>query len=460
MYCKIGLRCAAVVIALSLVFAARLAAQDESPPAPETRVAKLERLRNELTPTDSQRQFAGEDREAAKAKEEPEAPDAPPKRKVIISLKVPDGEPAPGGELLVRCFPKTSRGSYETKTLPLGAAPVEFEAAVPCRLRWETDNLIGYWIKEETIDLAEAPEPLVKEIEALPAGAVVGRIRETDGAPCTLFQYNLVVLAAPPEVQNSYLGFTTGGVAQDAEGRFMVGPLPLGGTYRIDIHGQGELSNTHVASEDFTLTPDACVREIELQLPEGVTVAGRILDPEGNPAPDIQVHLGHRSGNSSREGSPVATDADGEFRFPRVNPELSGMYYLHVKPQQVYRGFQAVLDPKETPTLQLRRGWSLEGLLLEHRTGKVVPGAKLYARPAQYDRNLYAGAHEVQTDAAGRFRFDTLEPLRYRFYAMGVNAVQHAPPWEGDPRFREQVILSGDVHAGANLTPVPPPPEE
>jgi hypothetical protein len=110
--------------------------------------------------------------------------------------------------------------------------------------------------------------------------------------------------------------------------------------------------------------------------------------------------------------------------------------------------------------VKLQPGRVVEGVLVEHATGKVIPAAQLYARPAQYDQRYYVGTHETRTDAAGRFRFETLEPILYRFYSSAVNAAQAAPPWQADPRSQEEIVLSGDVQQGSDLMPIPPPPED
>lgn len=388
-------------------------------------------------------------------------PRAAPRRKVTLTLKIPPGEPAPRGELLVHIAPTgASLDTRESKRLPVGDGALEFDVPVPCRLYWETDHLIGYWIKEESLNLVAAPGPLVKEIEALPAGAVAVQVREPDGSPCPAFICHVVIVAPPPESRQTYLGIHTSSMVQDSSGRFVVGPLPLGGVYRVEIQGHGEKANTRVASEDLSLTREESVRLVELRMPVGVEVAGRVVDSEDQPVAGIQVQLGHRAGNRSHEGAVATTDQAGKFQFPGVNPELGGDYYVHVRPQQAFRGQQTAIDLRDKDTtVRLQRGLAIEGVLLEHRTGKVVPGATVYARPAQFDQNFYPGAHETRTDRAGRFRFQSLEPLRYRFYVNGVNAVQEAPPWEADSRLGDQVILSGDVQQAAGLTPVPPPPE-
>ncbi len=389
------------------------------------------------------------------------APATGPHRKVVLKLKTPAGEPPPRGELLVRVFPQRSNATHETKTLPVTGTQVEFSAPVPCRLQWETDNLVGYWIKEESVELADAPDPLVKEINAFPAGAIYGRVFDSGGSPCNSFNYSIVMVSQPRELQQPHLGISLGGASRDGTGRFVVGPLPLDGTYRVEIQGQNERANTRAASEDLTLTRDESVRNVELRLPEGVAIEGQVVDPLGKPTEGVEVRLGHRTANRSYEGASVTTDGEGKFRFPHVNPELPGAYYLHVKPQQVYRGQQLMWRPGEEPlVVRLQRGWSIDGMLLEHNTGKVIPGAKVYAHPSQYDQKFYLGSHDTVTDAAGRFRLQTLEPLPYRFYANNVNAAQGAPPWEVDPRTQEEVILSGDVQQGADLAPVPPPPDE
>jgi protocatechuate 3,4-dioxygenase beta subunit len=382
-----------------------------------------------------------------------------PRRKVVLKLKTPEGEPPPRGELIVHCYPTRPPAIYERRVVPLAGNQVEFDAPVPCRLQWHPDNLIGYWIKMEQVEMAEAPTPFEKEIDALPAGAVYGQMLNEDGSPCPSFSLSVHTVSPAPEVQNAYLG-NLSSFHQGGDGRFVIGPLPLGGVYRIEVQGQGERTNTRVASEDLTLTRAESVHRVELRMPEGITLAGRVVDPEGKPIPAVEVRLGRQTPNRSDEGAAQATDQDGRFEFAHVNAELPGTYYIHVQPQQQYRGQRSNWKPGSELTVQLRRGWRLEGQLIEHNTGRVIPGAVLYAQPAVFDRNFYVGRHEVRTDAAGRFRYETLEPIPYRFYASGVNAAQGAPPWEADPRAVSEIILSGDVAQGSDLLPVPPPPDE
>jgi protocatechuate 3,4-dioxygenase beta subunit len=341
---------------------------------------------------------------------------------------------------------------------PLNGSQVEFDAQVPCRLQWQSDSLVGYWLKIEQIELAEAPEPLVKEIDAFPAGAVYGQVLRPDGTPPEGFILLVHTASPAPEVQNGYLG-TMSAVNQSGDGRFVVGPLPLGGVYRIEVQGQGDRINTRVTSEELSLTREQSVRRVELLMPEGTAVAGQVFDPEGKAVAGVEVRLGHKTANRSHEGASQRTDDEGRFRFLHVNAEMPGTYYVHVQPLTKLRGQQAIWKPGSELAIQLQRGWSLEGRLLEHNTGKVIPGATLYAQPAIYDQNFYLGRHEVRTDAAGRFHYDTLEPFPYRFYASGVNASQGAPPWEADPRSTSEIILSGDVQQGSELLPVPPPPD-
>jgi hypothetical protein len=361
--------------------------------------------------------------------------------------------------LIVHCNPTRSGASSERLVLPLTGNQVEFEAPVPSRLQWQSENLVGYWIKQENIELAEAPTPLVKEIDALPAGAVYGQVLDPQGDPAQGFLLMVHVVSAPAEVQNGYLGINLSNYNQSGDGRFVMGPLPLGGVYRVEVQGQGDRANTRVASEDITLTREASVRRVELRMPEGTTLAGQVVDPEGKPVFGVEVRLGHRTANRSHEGVSVRTDGEGRFAFQHVNAELPGTYYVHVHPQEKHRGQNALWKPGEELKVQLKRGWILEGLLVEHATGKVIPGATLSAQPAVYDQHFYLNRHEARTDAAGRFRYDTLEPIPYRFYASGVNAAQGAPPWEADPRASSELILSGDLPRGSELLPVPPPPD-
>lgn len=64
--------------------------------------------------------------------------------------------------------------------------------------------------------------------------------------------------------------------------------------------------------------------------------------------------------------------------------------------------------------IQLKKGHTATGFVVEHATGWPIPGVEVYALPRPYsaDRVGYVNAFG-KTDAKGRFNFDILDEYEY-----------------------------------------------
>ncbi|MFT5326288.1 MAG: hypothetical protein ACI8P0_004163, partial [Planctomycetaceae bacterium] len=99
--------------------------------------------------------------------------------------------------------------------------------------------------------------------------------------------------------------------------------------------------------------------------------------------------------------------------FVTVRPEV------RVVGPSGYIGFTGMLSelPEIAPAmfeLQLARGVSASGTIVDAQTGRPVPNARIRVYPANFEAANFKENIRTTTDARGEFRFDNLEPMKYR----------------------------------------------
>jgi protocatechuate 3,4-dioxygenase beta subunit len=209
--------------------------------------------------------------------------------------------------------------------------------------------------------------------------------------------------------------------------------LPLGGHYRLVAREFTETAARWVVSDEFALDDSHPIEEFDLRLLRGRTVTLRVVDPQGEPIPDLAAELqwscsdGHHS-----HGSSVTrfTDARGIARFENatVGGDLGPLkmtVYTKIAPPPGCVGLQCRLDALPSSSsadheARLTQGVSASGVLIDAATGRPIPRAKIRIYPhhssnAAYFTNIY-----TTTNARGEFQFDTLEPVRYEGHIEGT----------------------------------------
>ena len=123
----------------------------------------------------------------------------------------------------------------------------------------------------------------------------------------------------------------------DQDGRFAF-PRILPGTYRVDAQKTGLVS---LSQSDRPTTIDVVAdrtSELRMQMQKGAAITGRVLDPSGEPLPDVSVmvmhHVDRPGGMPSRllpaGGQGQQTNDLGEFRISGVPP---GEYFVVAMPR-------------------------------------------------------------------------------------------------------------------------------
>jgi RNA polymerase sigma factor (sigma-70 family) len=204
----------------------------------------------------------------------------------------------------------------------------------------------------------------------------------------------------------------------------------------------------------YALSPRGDHDRLVCELETGRAVRGRLVDAQGKPANQVQVHvvgmaqagagMGALRFSDPADGltawpAPVVTDQAGEFVFPNAgsNGELDlqvrdnrfAPQWLVLKPAQ-----KGTVEPA-TFTLQPRR--TLEGTVTCADTGRPMPGAYVLVTSGVSRANPLLGTTTATADEQGRFRLAPYpgEELKLVFYpAPGApyRVMQRSLRWPGE----------------------------
>ncbi len=250
------------------------------------------------------------------------------------------------------------------------------------------------------------------ELRASPGGRVRGIVLGADGAPAKGASVSVrpglnAFLGQLTERQYRWLETTT-----DANGLFDLPGVPAGTGYTVAASGQ-QIALEEVNGVDVFAGQ---VTELTVRGHQGALVAGRVLDPTGNPvvgANVAMVYLDISRVLFSADGrtAPLATDAEGRFRIEHVaagrvafvaaaaDLAPSGIVELAVVDGGVY----------DDLSLQLGSGATLAGRVVDDQQNPVA-GAAVELRPIERPDDpqflkvmLKVRRVEAKTDADGRF---------------------------------------------------------
>lgn len=180
---------------------------------------------------------------------------------------------------------------------------------------------------------------------------------------------------------------------------------------------------------------------LDTPIPPGKgSVSGRVTFTDGTPARGLRVAL---SGYTTID---AVTDEDGRYH---LHGEWVASRTLHVSGPRRYelglRQLQLVADKRVDVDVTIERGVALEGVLLAERTREPVAGVLVVLRRpgANTTEMSQAGYGWVETDEAGRFRFEHVPPASYTLEVDGAAGFEaRVFPFEvrTDPEQREFLL--------------------
>lgn len=384
-----------------------------------------------------------------------------PRREVVIRVQVPPTLPLPAGTLPYSYWADADhRGHSARVELTNGLAKVSIP--IPGGISIEAGKLQGYWSGSiyQPVPAGEQPYELV--LEAVPAGAIFGRVVDVDGSDVGNILVSVVEIEkSPRRADAGSLGVDVKSSASpgDAPTRFAAQPLPLGGTYALLAHH----GNTYVLSDPVKLSEAMPIQQIILHMVPGVEVSGRVVDWAQKPVAGAGVSLTYMTPNEGGSFGTAAmpTDSEGRFVIQGVNPNVPGSYSISLRNIPGLQSYYRKVDFRNLPLLiALEKGYELAGRVLEQSTGYPIPGARLTAAPELpadgHIDGLGLAYQETTTDPDGRFRFTTMARRKYQLYVAMAQIIDGRNPFSVQGGQKTEVTLRVIPSPGGDLKPRKP----
>jgi hypothetical protein len=394
-------------------------------------------------------------------------------RQIVLRFATPAGGPPMEGRVRIDYAAQGSQEQVRSMTpkwLDIRDNQANCEIPVPAKFEYSIDfhqgrRPVGYWFNGAGgIDITPGDEAFVIEVPVLPAGAIYGRILRPDGSPAEKAHAALIIVKKPDIEDGQALSLS--GLHEALSnavdrGTFNATPLPLGRRYAVVAYEDYAFA----MSEAFMLDEKTPIVNVDLRLPQGTDLEGRLLDVDGTPARhEVSLHISTKRGEQSwgLSGVQVQPDETGRFVFRNVNPGPQGTCSVQVIGGNGYRPIKQEVKNLRSPVMiRLEKGLRVTGTVIDDVTGWPVPGAEVYAWAVegpngQISRDWELLETDGRTDPQGRFVFSNMAARQYSLNIRSVNLVDPQPKAIVRGGQDDPVVLRIRIPAGSDLKPVAP----
>jgi hypothetical protein len=339
------------------------------------------------------------------------------KRTVVLKFDWPKDGAEPQGKLRIY-YLKAGQSSMTPEELEIKNGVAQFDVPVPTTFAYSQGSLVGYWLAEQSqIQIADGQEPYVIPVHLEPAGAIHGAIAGDDSKLFTNYFYvSLLTVQEAPNVAGQHRPSTLQPFnSHDGSGKYLLSPVPLGGTYRVLAVAGPRLA----LSDEIKLEPANPIQQIDLKFAAGEAVSGTVTAPNGEPVVSRKVQLDCYPVESNNCGASTSTDREGKFVFEHVDPKAAD-YNLSVVPDTETQGFEAKhIAVSDTPLqIQLKPGLTAKGKIINVDTGKPMANVKVTLQAKNPGQAQYGLSIDAVTDRDGVFEARGLEEIEYNVPTM------------------------------------------
>ena len=221
----------------------------------------------------------------------------------------------------------------------------------------ETKGLALRWLRDVVVEVGRTTR---LDVTLYPPGAIAGRVIDDRGAPVADARVTLDRLErwAAKDINGSTVtssrGLTITSKGADGNGETVLAQRELEastdakGEYRFDqlMDGAKRLEITAAGlipqTVDLNLQPAQTLEHVDFVLTAGLSVSGRVRDPQGAPIASANVEI-KAIGESTFTGGQIVTDLDGRFQLSGLPPGLKQLLvfksgyasvWKHVEPGQ------------------------------------------------------------------------------------------------------------------------------
>ena len=371
-------------------------------------------------------------------------------RTVVFTFNLSPDSAMPTGSLKIS-YPKdpaSKEQSVEDVYLPIKNGKAAVDIPVPGTINFFPDYVIGCWFEGKfENDVPAGTEPLEIPISAIPAGAVYGKITSPAATYEEKYGIDLIPVNLPPNMRAEML--LPNSVYFTGNDGFSYNSLPLGGTYVLVFSRK----QSYYATKPFTLDSQNPVKEINITLPQGITLSGQLMDENHHPLSGIKIGLMYETPyNHSYQHSVLISDEKGMLKIENFNPDVPGKYSLYAESNKEWQPFRYIIEDSKKPIqIILKKGNILKGILIDKKTSLPIPNASVHAYSASPWMTYSA---EKSTNDKGEFIFSNLckeaVTLEVNRAVIPDSTIQYYANKD------EPVLLKAEIPEGSSLKPAKP----
>lgn len=341
---------------------------------------------------------------------------------VLARLVDPQGNPLGANELLAR--KKALFGAGEELARGTTASDGKVRLEVPAGEPVILEAKGAFWAPTEfaLAALRADEEVAIGDLVLTPADRILGRVLDPQGAPVAGVHVDLRESGSSLMMQSK----THRTSISDEDGRYTLEAVPAG-TYRLRAIGQGFAPATE---DPVVIRADGRNVEMDLQLQEGRSVVGVVLDVDSRPLAgalvgpqrslfDTSFAVTPDNPNPRREG--VHTDAQGRFTLNGLDASVS---QLAVRMEGFSTQRVAVPEEGKEAVVKMHRSLTLSGIVVDNR-GKPVEGAEVKLdRAAEATEVWETGRREVGRTLSAADGSFTIKGLSVGSYLLDAYAIE------------------------------------
>ncbi|HBR93519.1 MAG TPA: hypothetical protein DEA90_05080 [Opitutae bacterium] len=328
----------------------------------------------------------------------------PNETNVHLDFELPEDAAAPQGQIVINW--QTGERSFQSQAFPINERHVN--ALLKDRLPGSPIQIfplgmIGYYFAPIALD---SPDNSIefKIDQLVPAGAIRLQLKGTEEGNTRVVRilFNpLQSIVTPPESQtktphsrhsNNYMTIelptqnqwrprTTSPTTypfrlRKGQDDLLITPVPLNTSIILEANQAASWKSVG----PFTLVNEDAIREMTIQMPEGITFQGNLYDKGGAPEGERELTLIFYP--KRNEGLPMRgyiqtakTDEAGHFAFTGINPEATGKYGLEIKTERGHKTLASNVDIQKPFTFYLDRSYELQ--IKVHAEGQSLKGTIL-----------------------------------------------------------------------------------
>lgn len=311
--------------------------------------------------------------------------------------------------------------------------------------RWHLEVWAPSFAKQTRWLNLESGADATAEFALEPGGDLEGTVRDPAGKPL-----EKIGLSIRPEGEGEEFEY----VETDADGRYQLAHLPLDTLLSLTAYHDDFLHR----NVNVRVTAPKQMLDVAMQSrPDGGSVAGVVLDGQGQPIAKAEVVNMGRSTSETRE---TKTGPDGRFRLDNLYDGTTGKELIVRAGGFAPKRVKVEPTPDGKPTevkIELEPGHRIKGRVVDDQ-GRPLQGVGVYYAHGNWG---FSDGGRAETDDQGRFSFDTLPPeTPFAFIKEGFSEIDGRQlPLDGEAEVTVEMtpagVIAGRVLDAATGKPIP-----